>query len=153
MTDTLVNLIVVIISQCTHISTHHIVHLKHMQFFGRTHGMQKFPGQGTNPSHSSDNAKSLTTRPPGNSQTYATFSSSYSHTCSIWKFPGQGSNWSCSCDLHHTFGNARSLTYWARPGTKPTSSQRPGQCYNLPSHNENSSNIYNFYSSKIVKKF
>ena len=29
--------------------------------------MQKFPGQGLNPSHSSDNARFLTTRPPENS--------------------------------------------------------------------------------------
>jgi len=29
--------------------------------------MWKFPGQGMNPCHSSDNAKSLTPRPPGNS--------------------------------------------------------------------------------------
>ena len=29
--------------------------------------MWKFPGQGLNPSHSSDNAKSITARPPGNS--------------------------------------------------------------------------------------
>ena len=34
---------------------------------GHTHDMQKFPGQGSNPSHSSDNTESLTTRPPGNS--------------------------------------------------------------------------------------
>ena len=33
---------------------------------GQTHGM--FPGQGLNPSHNSDNAKSLTTGPPGNSK-------------------------------------------------------------------------------------
>ena len=42
-------------------------------FFGFTHGMQKFLGQGSNlsyssnPSYSRDNAGSLTTRPPGNS--------------------------------------------------------------------------------------
>ena len=30
--------------------------------------MQKFPGQGSNPSHSSDNTGSLTTRLPGNSE-------------------------------------------------------------------------------------
>ena len=36
-------------------------------FFGHAHGLQKFPGQGSNPHHSSDNARSLTTRPPGNS--------------------------------------------------------------------------------------
>jgi len=34
------------------------------------HSMQKFPGQGSNPYHSSDNALSLTTRPPENSSLY-----------------------------------------------------------------------------------
>ena len=34
---------------------------------GAAHSMQKFLGQGSNPSHSSYNAKSSTTRPPGNS--------------------------------------------------------------------------------------
>ena len=32
--------------------------------------MQKFLHQGSNPHHSSDNARSLTTRPPGNSKCY-----------------------------------------------------------------------------------
>ena len=32
--------------------------------------MQTFPGQGWNPSHSSDDAESLTARPPGNSSNY-----------------------------------------------------------------------------------
>ena len=32
-----------------------------------THSMRKFPGQGWNPSHSSDNTESLTARSPGNS--------------------------------------------------------------------------------------
>ena len=36
--------------------------------FWPCHGMQKFPGQGSNWSHSSDNAEFLTARPPGNSQ-------------------------------------------------------------------------------------
>ena len=36
-------------------------------FFGHTLGMWKFLAQGSNPSHSSDIAQSLTTRPPGNS--------------------------------------------------------------------------------------
>ena len=36
-------------------------------FFGCAHGIQKFLGQGSNLSHSSDDAKSLTTRTPGNS--------------------------------------------------------------------------------------
>ena len=41
---------------------------------GCEHGLQKFPGQGSNPhhscyqSHSSDHARSLITEPPGNSQ-------------------------------------------------------------------------------------
>ena len=35
--------------------------------FGHTVDMWKFPGQGSNPSHSCDNAGSLTVRPPGNS--------------------------------------------------------------------------------------
>ena len=37
--------------------------------FGHTYSMQKFPGQGSGIelSHSRDNAKSSTTRPPGNS--------------------------------------------------------------------------------------
>ena len=36
-------------------------------FFGLVHVMGKFRGQGRNQSHSSYNATSLTTRPPGNS--------------------------------------------------------------------------------------
>ena len=55
-------------------------------------------------------------------------------TCSTWKFPGQEWNRSCSCQptsqpeqcqirtmpVTHaaTPGNARSLTYWSRPGTE-----------------------------------
>ena len=35
--------------------------------FGHTHGMHKFLSQGSNQSHSSDNAESLTARPPENS--------------------------------------------------------------------------------------
>ena len=35
--------------------------------FSLIHGMQMFPGQASNLSHSSGIAKSLTTRPPGNS--------------------------------------------------------------------------------------
>ena len=34
-------------------------------FFGHAHGMWKFPGQDSNPCHSSDNAGSLTLRPVG----------------------------------------------------------------------------------------
>ena len=39
-------------------------------YFGHAHSMQKFPGQGLNPHHSSDNAGFLTARPPGNSYLY-----------------------------------------------------------------------------------
>ena len=35
--------------------------------FGHTHAIWKFMGQGSKLSHSSDNAESLTTMPPGNS--------------------------------------------------------------------------------------
>ena len=38
----------------------------HRYIFGCVHGMWKFSGQGLNLGHSSDNAESVTTRPPGN---------------------------------------------------------------------------------------
>ena len=60
------------------------------------------------------------------------------YTCGIWKFPGQGSNQSYICrptpqplqcqirasSVTYTtvYGNARSLTYWARPAIKSASS-------------------------------
>lgn len=37
-------------------------------FFGCDYGMQKFSGEGSNTCQSSDNAASLTSRPPGNSK-------------------------------------------------------------------------------------
>ena len=37
--------------------------------FGRSHGMQKFLGQGSDPSHGSDSARSFTCCAPGNSPT------------------------------------------------------------------------------------
>ena len=37
------------------------------------------------------------------------------------KFPGQGSDLSCSCNLHHSCGNARFLPHCAKPGIKPVS--------------------------------
>ena len=43
----------------------------------------------------------------------------FSCTCGIWKFPGQGLNLNCSCDLHQSCSNTRSLTYHARPGIEP----------------------------------
>ena len=44
-------------------------------FFGCACTMWKFPGQGSNLRHSSDNAESLTTKPPENSQTCMTLES------------------------------------------------------------------------------
>ena len=34
-------------------------------------------------------------------------------TCSMWNFPSQRSNLSHSCNLHHSWGHARSLTHCA----------------------------------------
>ena len=83
----------------------------------------------------------------------------YVCTNDIWKFLGQGSKQRCSCQptpqpwQHWNLGasvtyaiacsNTRSLTNWARPGTKPASSQRQHQVRNLLSHNENSWNGQN----------
>ena len=53
---------------------HKVIHKKKKNFFGHSHSMQRFPGQGWNWSHSSkqihgnDRAESLTIRPPGNSR-------------------------------------------------------------------------------------
>ena len=44
-----------------------LILLLFLYFSGHTHSVWKFPGQGSNPGHSSDNTKSLTTRPSGNS--------------------------------------------------------------------------------------
>ena len=55
-------------------------------FYGHTFSMWKFPGQGSNLSHSSDNTESLTTTPPGNSYPASFFFSFYGQTFGIWKF-------------------------------------------------------------------
>jgi len=47
------------------------------------------------------------------------------HTCSICKFPGQGQTLSCSFNLHHSCGNARSLTHCTAPGIELMSLPRP----------------------------
>ena len=44
----------------------------------------------------------------------------YGCTHSMWKLWGQGLNPSHSCELHHSCGNARSLTHCPRPGIKLT---------------------------------
>ena len=55
-------------------------------FFGHTLGMWKFLAQGSNPSHSSDIAQSLTTRPPGNSSNLGF------EDCVSWATAGDGTN-------------------------------------------------------------
>ena len=42
----------------------------HFFIFGHACGMQKFPSQGLNPSHRSDNTESLTARPPDSSKSF-----------------------------------------------------------------------------------
>ena len=46
---------------------------------------------------------------------------------SIQKFLGQGSNPSCRYKLHHSWGNARSLTHLTGPGIEPVHPQRQHQ--------------------------
>lgn len=46
---------------------------------GHAPSMQKFPGQGSNPSHGSDSTGSLTPRPPGNSKEHF-----YMHVLYVW---------------------------------------------------------------------
>ena len=90
--------------------------------------MHKFLGQGLSHCHSndlspsSDNTRSITTRPPGNSRLSAFLGDKpwsvfwgfflygfirvlfFGHTRGMWKFPGQG------LKLHHSCGNTGSLT-------------------------------------------
>ena len=62
-------------------------------FFGPAHSMQNSPGQAlntyhsSNQSHSTDNARSLTTRPPGNSQGPISWLEWWFQRCSLWEFP------------------------------------------------------------------
>ena len=72
-------------------------------FFGQAHSMQKFLGQGSKASHSSDNGDTLTAKPLEKSNMIHLgvfvcflFFSFEGCTCGTWKFPGQGLNWSCS---------------------------------------------------------
>ena len=65
--------------------------------------MQKFLGQGSKASHSSDNGDTLTAKPLEKSNMIhlgvfvcLLFFSLEVCTCGTWKFPGQGLNWSCS---------------------------------------------------------
>ena len=79
-------------------------------FFGCTHGMQNFPGQGLNPSHSSDpghcsdNTGSLTHCATRELLVFCLFFGEGGCAHSIQKFPSQGLN------PHHSSSNAGSLT-------------------------------------------
>ena len=84
--------------------------------------MRKFPGQGQNPCHSSDpshsrdNARSSTTRPPEYSCFYFFF---FGHP-ETYRVPGgQGLDLSHICDLHCSCGTAGSLTHCAELGIEP----------------------------------
>ena len=75
-------------------------------------GMWKIPGQGSNLSHSNDNAGSVFLF--------------YGRTCGIWKFPDQGSKSSCSWGLCHSHDNIRSkLHLWPSPQFAATSDPYP----------------------------
>ena len=49
----------------------------------------------------------------------------YDCTNGIWKFPGQGSNPTWSCNLCHSYSNAKSLNHCAKLGMKPSNPQWP----------------------------
>ena len=56
---------------------------------------------------------------------------------------GHRLNPSCSCDLHHSRGNTRSLTHCTRPGTKPMlSMQRQHWIFNLLCHTWDSCPVF-----------
>ena len=92
-------------------------------FFSFWPCMWKFPGQGSNlshssdPNHSSDNARSLTHYPTRELPLKAFFYSSFI----FWLRGIQGSDSSCSLDLSHSYGTARSLTHCGRSGMEPAS--------------------------------
>ena len=111
--------------------------------FGHAQGMQKFLGQGlnlchsSNPSHSSDNAGSLVTRPPANSKNFFFKKIRFIRDLhSLKKFfflfmatpvayeSSQARGWirTAAASLHHSHSNAGSLTHWARTGMEPASS-------------------------------
>ena len=56
------------------------------------------------------------------------------------------------CDIYHSFGSTRSLTHWARPGIKPTSSPGLCQALNPLSHKRNTKNC-NFKIFSFCLKF
>ena len=48
----------------------------------------------------------------------------FCHTHGIWEFLGPPSNSSRNCNLHHSYGNARSLNHYVGPGIEPLLPQR-----------------------------
>ena len=65
-----------------------LLKLKKINFFVCVHHMRKFPSQGLNPSHISDNTRSLTTRPLENSYQLST----WEHT-ELYRYTPQGNLW------------------------------------------------------------
>ena len=58
-------------------------------FFCCTRGIETFPGQGLNPSHSGDNTRFSATKPPESSWGSLWFLFFFlQQQCSIWRFPG-----------------------------------------------------------------
>ena len=84
--------------------------------FGQTFGMWKLPGQGSNPGHShdlshSDNAGSLTARPPGNSSTYSLKSIKIlSAVSGRYKSPASFNKLTCENSILDSNLNLRSFT-------------------------------------------
>ena len=123
-----------------------------INFFGCAHGMWKFPGQGSNPCHSSDpsccsdNSQILNLLYHKRTPRMRFFGllffgfAFWACTRGIWKLQGWESNWSCSCrsapqpqpwqrwiwassaPYTTAHGNAGSSNHWGRPGMEPASS-------------------------------
>ena len=72
--------------------------------------MWKFLDQGSNPTHSSDNAEPLISRPPGNS--FFIFYSFYGRTLGLCEFLGQALYPDHSCNLCHSCSNTRSFFFF-----------------------------------------
>ena len=104
-------------------------------FFGCAHGRWKFPGQGLNQSHSSENVRSLTAEPPKNSNTFFFLlfrakkrtSTAYGSSQATGQFGATAAG-----QLYHSHSNSEAElhlqpTPWlmaiqARPGIEPASS-------------------------------
>ena len=109
-------------------------------FFGFAHDIWKFLGRGSNPSHCRDNTGSLAQCTTAETPVIVLFISriifNFPLPCSFFFFlplrvapvacgssqPQQRGIWATSLTCAVTWGNARSLTHWARPGIEPASS-------------------------------